>query len=383
MFFISLATRYDSNGGTGTVTDFNNYLNGDTVKVSESKFTKQGQVQLGFSKNKYGVITSAVGAANVEFVTEFIISENTTLYAVYALDYNDTGKPDYLDTYYTVKFLNKDSKVISTKRVVEGKGVTAPTAPTIDNYNFVEWDKDIDNVTEDLIVNPIYELRPYKLVVNYLYENGSQAAEPYVGYYNEKVHASVFSPTVRLYQASESVFRKTITESQTVNITYTQVKEEYIVNVQAIRKNREEILYDPLDAEGNIIPENFWRKMYSTYVGNIGEQTAAKCTYVPGHYCIEDKIEQTTIIKGQKVEVNVYYLPLFIEYPVKHLFEDPNNLGTYIEREDLAQTLEGYYYNTTKGEAYTIPGYTAQEIKQIEIRNNAVLEIKYDLNREE
>lgn len=58
---------------------------------------------------------------------------------------------------YTVKFYDNSGKVISEEKVEEGKAATAPKAPEVPGFSFDGWDKDFSNVTSDLEVNPVYK----------------------------------------------------------------------------------------------------------------------------------------------------------------------------------------------------------------------------------
>ena len=61
--------------------------------------------------------------------------------------------------YYTVKFYNFSSEIISTQRIDEGASATAPDMslyPVL-GYDFKGWDVEFNNVTENLEIHPIYE----------------------------------------------------------------------------------------------------------------------------------------------------------------------------------------------------------------------------------
>ena len=58
---------------------------------------------------------------------------------------------------YKVVFKDKDGNVLSETEVEEGASATAPEAPIVDGYTFTGWDKEFDNITSDIEINPIYE----------------------------------------------------------------------------------------------------------------------------------------------------------------------------------------------------------------------------------
>ena len=44
---------------------------------------------------------------------------------------------------------------LKTEIVAHGKGATAPDAPAHDGYEFIGWDREFDNVTEDITVKAL------------------------------------------------------------------------------------------------------------------------------------------------------------------------------------------------------------------------------------
>lgn len=65
---------------------------------------------------------------------------------------------------YTVTFLTIDEGIIRRVEVNEGEAAEAPNAPTVLGHNFLNWDIDFSNVTSDLTVRPIYEKRTYNII---------------------------------------------------------------------------------------------------------------------------------------------------------------------------------------------------------------------------
>lgn len=66
-------------------------------------------------------------------------------------------------TYYNVTFLDEDGTVLATSRVMSGKAAKAPTVLEKEGYEFVGWDKEFTNVTENLEVKAIYK-RVYEVI---------------------------------------------------------------------------------------------------------------------------------------------------------------------------------------------------------------------------
>ena len=58
---------------------------------------------------------------------------------------------------YNVRFVDgMTDDNLKTEIVAHGKGATAPDAPTHDGYEFIGWDREFDNITEDITVKALY-----------------------------------------------------------------------------------------------------------------------------------------------------------------------------------------------------------------------------------
>ena len=73
-------------------------------------------------------------------------------------DFEFINNPELLKKEYEVIFKDENGNILKTETVEEGESATAPNAPTKEGYNFVGWDKDFTNVTENLEVKPLYEV---------------------------------------------------------------------------------------------------------------------------------------------------------------------------------------------------------------------------------
>jgi uncharacterized lipoprotein YddW (UPF0748 family) len=68
--------------------------------------------------------------------------------------------PEYEINTYTVTFkINGD--IISTQDIVYNNSAISPTPIEIEGYSFIKWDKDFTNVSSDLIINAVYEVKLY------------------------------------------------------------------------------------------------------------------------------------------------------------------------------------------------------------------------------
>ena len=77
------------------------------------------------------------------------ITEDSTVTAVYDINI------------YKVDFVDYDGTVIDSQSVEYGKSATAPTEPARKGYTFKSWDKDYNNVTENMTVTAVYNINSY------------------------------------------------------------------------------------------------------------------------------------------------------------------------------------------------------------------------------
>lgn len=62
-----------------------------------------------------------------------------------------------IQKYYMVTFKDSEGKTIEIKTVQAASSTVAPEAPVKDGYIFKGWDKNFNNITEDLEITPLYE----------------------------------------------------------------------------------------------------------------------------------------------------------------------------------------------------------------------------------
>ena len=60
---------------------------------------------------------------------------------------------------YTVQFTDGQGNLLDTQTIASGEAATAPSVPTRDGYILSGWDKDISNVTGNMIVNAVWTPR--------------------------------------------------------------------------------------------------------------------------------------------------------------------------------------------------------------------------------
>lgn len=65
---------------------------------------------------------------------------------------------------YTVIFKDHDGAELDTQEVEYLGAATAPKDPTLEAYTFVGWDKEFDEVTEDLIVTAVFKKNVYTFI---------------------------------------------------------------------------------------------------------------------------------------------------------------------------------------------------------------------------
>ena len=62
---------------------------------------------------------------------------------------------------YTVTFMDGEKVLETFTNVPHGSAVTAPEVPKKDGKTFKEWDKDFSNVTSDLTINAVYDVKTF------------------------------------------------------------------------------------------------------------------------------------------------------------------------------------------------------------------------------
>ena len=144
-------------------------------------------------------------------------------------------------TCHAVNFYYKDAEekdvLISGPQYVEdGKAAQAPAVPDRDGYMFTGWDTDFSKVTGDMDIYAGYApiAGQVRLTVNYVYSNGSLAAQPWVSHVESGVSCNLTaeSPAIQGFTPDQTSvsFNDAYTTDQTVNVTYKGAIVNYTVN---------------------------------------------------------------------------------------------------------------------------------------------------------
>ncbi len=65
---------------------------------------------------------------------------------------------------FEVVFYDWDNTVLDTQKVEEGSVATAPKNPTREGYDFLGWNKEYTNITEDIEITATYQINTYTIV---------------------------------------------------------------------------------------------------------------------------------------------------------------------------------------------------------------------------
>mgnify|MGYP001094961482 CR=1 FL=1 len=144
-------------------------------------------------------------------------------------------------TCYEVNFYYKDAEekdvLISGPQYVEdGKAAEAPAVPDRDGYRFTGWDTDFSKVTGDMDIYAGYApiAGQVRLTVNYVYSNGSLAAQPWVSHVESGVSCNLTaeSPVIQGFTPDQArvSFNDAYTTDKTVTVTYKGAEVSYTVN---------------------------------------------------------------------------------------------------------------------------------------------------------
>ena len=144
-------------------------------------------------------------------------------------------------TCHAVNFYYKDAEekdvLISGPQYVEdGKAAQAPAVPDRDGYMFTGWDTDFSKVTGDMDIYAGYApiAGQVRLTVNYVYSNGSLAAQPWISHVESGVPCNLTaeSPEIQGFTPDQTSvsFNDAYTTDKTVTVTYKGAEVNYTVN---------------------------------------------------------------------------------------------------------------------------------------------------------
>ena len=95
---------------------------------------------------------------------------------------------------YTVNFVDHNGEVFSAQTVVKGNSAIDPGKPTRTGYDFVGWDKAFDNVTSDLEVLAVYEIKTF--TIEYYKEDKTTLIDKRTVSYGADASALIEAPAV-------------------------------------------------------------------------------------------------------------------------------------------------------------------------------------------
>ena len=144
-------------------------------------------------------------------------------------------------TCHKVNFYYKDAEgkdvlISGPQYVEEGKAAQAPAVPDRAGYRFTGWETDFSNVTGNMDIYAGYApiAGQVRLTVNYVYSNGSLAAQPWVSHVESGVPCNLTaeSPEIQGFTPNQTSvsFNDAYTTDQTVTVTYTGAAVNYTVN---------------------------------------------------------------------------------------------------------------------------------------------------------
>ena len=204
-------------------------------------------------------------------------------------------------TCHAVNFYYKDAEekdvLISGPQYVEdGKAAEAPAVPDRDGYRFTGWDTDFSKVTGDMKVYAGYApiAGQVRLTVNYVYSNGSLAAQPWVSHVESGVPCNLTaeSPAIQGFTPDQTSvsFNDAYTTDKTVTVTYKGAEVNYTVNHYLL--NVDDTKPDtPVEIE--------------TLPGETGLTTAATAKVYPGF--TPRAISQATVNADGSTVVEILY----------------------------------------------------------------------------
>lgn len=144
------------------------------TKTVNNKERESNKIKFSISPAYTNQLTIEASLESKKKYSLSIYKENNEIFEGYETEYWDgqeiirtsNGK----QIYYTVKFLVNDTEfignnsfisesLIDTVKVAKGQSAVPPSAPEVENYEFVGWSEDLSDIQSNLDVYAIYELR--------------------------------------------------------------------------------------------------------------------------------------------------------------------------------------------------------------------------------
>lgn len=118
---------------------------------------------------------------------------------------------------FEVVFMDGDQQIGDKQIITYGNAATAPTTPTKEGYTFKGWDKEFSNVTSDLVVNAVWELK--KFTVFFMDKYNLVIKEEIVEYGNAATAPADPSQLGYTFKGWDKDFSN-VTSDMTVNAVY-------------------------------------------------------------------------------------------------------------------------------------------------------------------
>ncbi len=282
-------------------------------------------------------------------------------------------------TCHAVNFYYKDAEekdvLISGPQYVEdGKAAQAPAVPDRDGYMFTGWDTDFSKVTGDMDIYAGYApiAGQVRLTVNYVYSNGSLAAQPWVSHVESGVSCNLTaeSPAIQGFTPDQTSvsFNDAYTTDQTVNVTYKGAIVNYTVNHYLLNVDDRKPA-TPADTE--IVP------------GETGLTTEAKAKEYAGF--TPQAISQATVnADGSTVveilyERNYYTLTWNTGENASYIAPEQVRYGAAVTKPDKDPTKVGYEFKGWENlpETMTMPAEDLVVTAKWEAAKSAAYKIIY------
>ena len=247
-------------------------------------------------------------------------------------------------TCHKVNFYYKDAEgkdvlISGPQYVEEGKAAQAPAVPDRAGYRFTGWETDFSNVTGNMDIYAGYApiAGQVRLTVNYVYSNGSLAAQPWVSHVESGVPCNLTaeSPEIQGFTPNQTSvsFNDAYTTDQTVTVTYTGAAVNYTVNHYLLN----------VDDTKPATPEDT-----ETLPGETGLTTAATAKVYPGF--TPRAISQATVnADGSTVveisyERNYYTLTWNTGENASYIAPEQVRYGAAVTKPDKDPTKVGYEF---------------------------------------
>ena len=406
-----------------------------TVKHVVKKSSPEIVLKEETKNQKYGQWTEAQalkfeGYKHVGKIENQIIGDDPiTIYVYYEPDKKQTVDVTYKTSEGGTITNGRTYKIQPVTGNLSGGGRLPSSTPTAaDGYEFVGWERDDGQTYNDL--NDVYsklnqktadagtytlyqnttftakfKKNSYKLKINYVYEDGSEAAVSHEDTLSYPYSYNVNSPVIPGYKADKSVVTGTLTEDTTVTVTYSKRNDlSYTVNYYwngttekvAESKIVEKQTFDSTVTESPVAVDGYTQVSTGPKTITIGtgnneitfyyyknvELTANDATKTyngeeqtvkPGYICSEENVtfDNITEPSGTGKDVGEYSVT-FAENPVGKVDTSEKykvtaaNLGTLTitpVATEVVVTIEGNTKTETyNGKEHSVEGYTVTSI---------------------